>query len=106
LGDYTGRSTPSWAQVVGNWSRDATRLRYAMADVDMIIHAAAMKHVDVVEYNPVEAVKTSVLGTQHVIQTTIDAGVDRVLLTSSDKAVDPANTMGTTKLLAERPACA
>jgi len=77
-----------------------------MAGVDIVIHAAAMKHVDVVKYSPVEADKTSVLGTQHVIQTTIDAGVDRVLLTSSDKAIDPANTMGTTKLLAERPACA
>jgi FlaA1/EpsC-like NDP-sugar epimerase len=60
-----------------------------------------MKHVDVVEYNPFEAVKTNVLGTQHVIETAIDAGVERVLLTSSDKAVDPANTMGTTTLLAE-----
>ena len=82
--------------------RDATRLRYAMADVDIVIHAAAMKHVDVVEYNPFEAVKTNVLGTQHVIEAAIDACVDRVLLTSSDKAVDPANTMGTTKLLAEK----
>ena len=93
-------------QVIAGDVRDATRLQYAMADVDMVIHAAAMKHVDVVEYNPFEAVKTNVLGTQHVIQTAIDAGVDRALLTSSDKAVDPANTVGTTKLLAERPACA
>ena len=74
--------------------RDATRLRYAMADVDIVIHAAAMNYVDVVEYNPVEAVKTSVLGTQHVIQTTIDAGVDRVPLTSSDKAIDPPTRRG------------
>jgi len=78
--------------------RDATRLRYAMADVDIVIHAAAMRHVDVVEYNAFEAVKTNVLGTQHVIETAIDAGVERVLLTSSDTAVDPANTMGTTKM--------
>ena len=72
-----------------------------MADVDVVIHAAAMKHVDVVEYNPFEAVKTNVLGTQHVIETAIDAGVGRVLRTSADTAVDPANTMGTTTLLAE-----
>ena len=77
-----------------------------MADVDIVIHAAAMKHVDVVEHNPVEAVKTNVLGTQHVIETAIDAGVERVLLTSSDTAADPTNTMGTTGLLAEKPTCA
>ena len=63
-----------------------------MADVDIVIHAAAMKHVDVVEYNPFEAVKTNVLGTQHVIEAAIDASVERVLLTSSDIAVD-ANAM-------------
>jgi len=65
-----------------------------MADVDIGIHAAAMKHVDVVEYNPVEAVETNVLGTQHVIETAIDAGVERVLLTSSDIAVDSDAMMG------------
>ena len=86
--------------------RDATRLRYAMASVDIVIHAAAMKHVDVVEYNPFKSVKTNVLGTQHVIETAIDARVERVLLTSSDTAVGPANTMGAATLLAERPACA
>jgi FlaA1/EpsC-like NDP-sugar epimerase len=51
--------------------RDATRLRYAMADVDVVIHAAAMTHVDAVEVTPVEAVKTNVLGTKHVIETAI-----------------------------------
>ena len=73
---------------------DATRLRYAMADVDIVIHAAAIKHVDVVEYNAFEAVKTNVLGTQHVIETAIDAGVERVLLTSSDTAIDSEAMMG------------
>jgi FlaA1/EpsC-like NDP-sugar epimerase len=76
--------------------RDVTRLRYAMADVDIVIHAAAMTHVDVVEFTPVEAVKTNVLGTQHVNERAIDTGVERVLRTAIDKAVDPANTMGTT----------
>ena len=70
--------------------------------VTLNIRLGTMKHVDVVEYNPFEAGTTNVLGTQHVIETAIDAGVKRVLLTSSDKAVDPANTMGTTKLLAEK----
>jgi len=82
--------------------RDSERLERAMEDIDIVIHTAAMKHVDVCEYNPFEAVKTNVLGIQNVVDTAIDAGVERVVFTSSDKAVDPANTMGTTKLLGER----
>jgi len=78
--------------------RDETRLRYAMADVDIVIHAAAMKHVDIVEYNPFEAVKTNVLGTQHVIETAIHAGVERVLLTSWDTAVDSHAMMGMSEM--------
>ncbi len=82
--------------------RDSDRLERAMEDIDIVIHTAAMKHVDVCEYNPFEAVKTNVLGIQNVVDTAIDAGVEHVVFTSSDKAVDPANTMGTTKLLGER----
>lgn len=82
--------------------RDKDRLARAMEDIDIVIHMAAMKHVDVCEYNPFEAVKTNTLGLQNVVNTAIDAGVQRVVFTSSDKAVDPANTMGTTKLLGEK----
>lgn len=82
--------------------RDRDRLARAMEDIDIVVHTAAMKHVDVCEYNPFEAVKTNALGLQNVIDTAINADVDRVVFTSSDKAVDPANTMGTTKLLGEK----
>ena len=82
--------------------RDKDRLSRAMEDIDVVVHTAAMKHVDVCEYNPFEAVKTNVLGLQNVVDTAIDAGTKRVLFTSSDKAVTPANTMGTTKLLGEK----
>jgi FlaA1/EpsC-like NDP-sugar epimerase len=82
--------------------RDSDRLERAMENIDIVIHTAAMKHVDVCEYNPFEAVKTNVLGIQNIVDTAIDASVQRVVFTSSDKAVDPANTMGTTKLLGER----
>ena len=82
--------------------RDEDRLLRAMENIDVVIHTAAMKHVDVCEYNPFEAVKTNVLGIQNVVDAAIDTGVQRVVFTSSDKAVDPANTMGTTKLLGER----
>ncbi|WP_144905905.1 polysaccharide biosynthesis protein [Halobellus captivus] len=82
--------------------RDSDRLSRAMSGVDVVIHTAAMKHVDICEYNPFEAVKTNALGLQNVVDAAIDANVDRFVFTSSDKAVHPANTMGTTKLLGEK----
>ena len=82
--------------------RDRHRLARAMNDVDLVFHTAAMKHVDICEYNPFEAVKTNTLGLQRVIDAAVDADVSRFVFTSSDKAVDPANTMGTTKLLGEK----
>ncbi|WP_336024894.1 polysaccharide biosynthesis protein [Halobellus salinisoli] len=82
--------------------RDSDRLSRAMDGVDLVIHMAAMKHVDICEYNPFEAVKTNAVGLQNVVDAAIDANVDRFVFTSSDKAVHPANTMGTTKLLGEK----
>jgi FlaA1/EpsC-like NDP-sugar epimerase len=82
--------------------RDRDRLARAMQNIDVVLHTAAMKHVDISEYNPFEAVKTNVLGLQNVVDTAIDAEVERLVFTSSDKAVNPANTMGTTKLLGEK----
>jgi FlaA1/EpsC-like NDP-sugar epimerase len=73
-----------------------------MAGIDLVIHAAAMKHVPAAEFNPFEATETNVRGTQNVVEAAIDAGVERVLMISTDKAVDPSNVMGATKLLAER----
>lgn len=82
--------------------RDADRLDRAMENIDIVVHTAAMKHVDISEYNAFEAVKTNVLGLQNLIDAAIENDVKRVVFTSSDKAVDPANTMGTTKLLGEK----
>jgi UDP-N-acetylglucosamine 4,6-dehydratase len=82
--------------------RDKDRLVRAIDGIDIVVHTAAMKHVDVCEYNPFEAVKTNVMGLQNLIDVSIDADVERVVFTSSDKAVNPANTMGTTKLLGEK----
>jgi len=82
--------------------RDKDRLSRAMENIDVVIHTAAMKHVDICEYNPFEAVKTNTLGLQNVVDTAINAEVNCVVFTSSDKAVNPANTMGTTKLLGEK----
>jgi len=82
--------------------RDKERLRRAVEDVDMIFHAAALKHVPLCEYNPFEAVKTNVLGTQNLIDVAIDANVEKFITISTDKAVNPVNVLGATKLLAER----
>lgn len=82
--------------------RSRDRMTRAMAGVDLVFHVAAMKHVPACEYNPFEATETNVRGTQNVVEAAIDAGVERVLGISTDKAVDPTNVMGATKLLAER----
>jgi len=82
--------------------RDKERLRYAVEDIDILFHAAALKHVESCEYNPFEAVKTNVMGTQNVIDVAIEESVEKVIFTSSDKAVNPTNVMGATKLLCER----
>ncbi len=82
--------------------RDRDRLDLAMEGVDTVFHCAALKHVYLSEYNPFEAMQTNIIGTHNIIQSAIEAGVDRVILTSSDKSVNPTSTMGATKLLGER----
>lgn len=82
--------------------RDRDRLHRAMHGVDVVVHAAAMKQVPACEYNPFEAVQTNVHGAQNIIDVAIDAGVKRVLALSTDKAVNPVNLYGATKLVAER----
>jgi UDP-N-acetylglucosamine 4,6-dehydratase/5-epimerase len=82
--------------------RDKERLFRALENVDIVIHAAALKQMPVAEYNPFEAVKTNVLGTQNLIEGCLDNDVESVLAIGTDKAVSPVNTYGATKLLMER----
>lgn len=82
--------------------RERERLRRAVEGINLIFHAAALKHVPLCEYNPFEAVKTNILGTQNLIEAALDEGVDKLLTISTDKAINPVNVMGATKLLAER----
>ena len=82
--------------------RDRDRLYRAMSGVDTVIHAAALKQVPSCEYNPFEAVKTNILGAVNIIDAAIDCGVERVIAISSDKAVNPVNLYGATKLCAEK----
>jgi len=82
--------------------RDAERLRRAMDAVDIVVHTAALKQVPACEYNPFEAVKTNILGAVNVIDAAIDTGVEQVIALSTDKAVNPINLYGATKLCAEK----
>ena len=82
--------------------RDVDRLRRAMAGVDVVVHAAALKQVPACEYNPFEAVKTNVHGAQNVIDAAIDTGVKNVVALSTDKAVNPVNLYGATKLCSDK----
>ena len=82
--------------------RDRERLLRAMNGVDVVVHAAALKQVPACEYNPLEAIKTNILGTSNVVEAALDAGVAKVLALSTDKAVNPVNLYGATKLAAEK----
>ena len=82
--------------------RDRDRLRMAMRGIDIVIHAAALKHVPTAEYNPIECIHTNVLGAENVIQAAIDAGVEKVIALSTDKAASPANLYGASKLAADK----
>ncbi|MGB5158666.1 MAG: UDP-N-acetylglucosamine 4,6-dehydratase (inverting) [Desulfobacterales bacterium] len=82
--------------------RDSNRLKRAMEGADMVIHAAALKQVPSCEYNPFEAIKTNIHGAENIIDAAIDTGVKKVVALSTDKAVNPANLYGATKLCAEK----
>ena len=82
--------------------RDLQRLTRATEDVDLVFHAAALKHVPKIEYNPFEAIKTNVVGSQNVIDACLTNDVEKVICVGTDKAVSPLNTYGATKLLMEK----
>ena len=82
--------------------RDRERLRMAMNGVDYVVHAAALKQVDTAEYNPMEFVKTNILGSENVLTTAIDDGVKKIVALSTDKASSPINLYGATKLTADK----
>lgn len=94
---HTGRHAGYLADI-----RDRDALTSRMQNVDIVLHSAALKHVGLCEESPTQAVATNVLGTQNVIDAALANKVERVIFTSSDKAVNPTNVMGTSKLMGER----
>ncbi len=92
---------PNCRYLIGD-VRDKERLELAMEDIDIVSHAAALKQIETGEYNPFEFIKTNINGTQNVIDCALRHNIEQVLLISSDKAVNPVNLYGATKLCAER----
>jgi UDP-N-acetylglucosamine 4,6-dehydratase len=97
----TGYDDPRLRYFIGD-VRDRERLIRAMHGVHIVVHAAALKQVPACEYNPMEAIKTNIMGTSNVVEAALDAGVEKVLALSTDKAVNPVNLYGATKLAAEK----
>ena len=97
----SGLDHPSLRYFIGD-VRDSTRLERAFSGVTIVIHAAALKQVPACEYNPFEAIQTNIMGGRNVIDAAINQGVRRVLALSTDKAVNPINLYGATKLCAEK----
>lgn len=96
-----GLDSPSMRYFIGD-VRDAQRLERALAGVTVVVHAAALKQVPACEYNPFEAIQTNIMGARNVIDAAINCGVSRILALSTDKAVNPINLYGATKLCAEK----
>lgn len=96
-----GFNHPNLRYFIGD-IRDLPRLKRAFNGVDIVVHAAALKQVPACEYNPMEAIKTNILGSSNVVDAALDAGVEKVLALSTDKAVNPVNLYGATKLAAEK----
>ncbi len=96
-----GYNAPNLRYFIGD-VRDLERLRRAFDGVDIVVHAAALKQVPACEYNPMEAIKTNILGSSNVIDAALDTDVSRVIALSTDKAVNPVNLYGATKLAAEK----
>jgi UDP-N-acetylglucosamine 4,6-dehydratase/5-epimerase len=98
---FSDKQYPSMRYFIGD-IRDKNRMHRAFEGVDYIIHAAALKQVPALEYNPTEAVRTNVDGANNIVDVAIDAGVKKVIVLSTDKAVGPVNLYGATKLVAEK----
>jgi len=99
--DFPKKNFPQIRFFIGD-VREKDRLRRALEDIDIVIHAAALKQVPTAEYNPFECIKTNVLGAQNVIEACLDAGVKKVVALSTDKAAAPINLYGATKLCSDK----
>lgn len=102
LGKEVGKDYDSKLRFFIGDMRDESRLRRALHDVDYVVHAAALKQVPACEYNPMEAIKTNIDGAMNLINASLDSGVQKVVALSTDKAVNPVNLYGGTKLVSDK----
>lgn len=98
---YDEKKYPQLRFFIGD-VRDGERVRRACEGIDIIIHAAALKHVPIAEYNPIECIKTNVLGAENIVNAAMDCGVQNVVALSTDKAAAPINLYGATKLCSDK----
>jgi UDP-N-acetylglucosamine 4,6-dehydratase len=99
--EFPGSENPSIRFFIGD-VRDKDRLESAMKDVDFVIHAAALKQVPTAEYNPIECIKTNIMGAENLVQSAIRSGVKKVIALSTDKAANPINLYGASKLASDK----
>jgi len=99
--DYPASSYPQLRFFIGD-VRDEPRVKRALKGIDYVIHAAAMKHVPIAEYNPMECVKTNIMGAENIINACLETSVERVVALSTDKAAAPINLYGATKLASDK----
>jgi UDP-N-acetylglucosamine 4,6-dehydratase len=99
--EYPATEFPQLRFFIGD-VRDYERVKRALKGIDFVIHAAAMKHVPIAEYNPMECVKTNIMGAENVINACLETGVERVVALSTDKAAAPVNLYGATKLASDK----
>ena len=98
---YPANKYPNLRFLLGD-IRDKDRLKRALEDTDIVVHAAALKQVPVAEYNPFEFIKTNIIGAQNIVETCMDTGVKKVIALSTDKASSPINLYGATKLCSDK----
>ena len=98
---FSDRNFPAVRYFIGD-IRDRDRLELAMRDVDLVVHAAALKHVPIAEYNPTECIHTNVMGAENIVRAALRCGVKSVVALSTDKAVNPVNLYGASKLCADK----
>ena len=99
--DFPENKFPAIRYFIGD-VRDKLRLKRAFENIDIVIHAAAMKHVHLAEYNPIECIKTNINGAQNIIDAALETGVKKVVALSTDKAAAPINLYGATKLTSDK----
>ena len=99
--NFLGKKSKNYRFLIGD-VRDKPRLKFALKEIDYVIHAAALKQIPATEYNPFECIKTNIMGAQNIVECSLETNVQKVIALSTDKAVSPVNLYGATKLCSDK----